>query len=262
VPAGWVPARTITGDLRITAAGTVLDGVRVTGSVQVRAVDVRIVNSEIHGQIKNQYDNRIYDGLVIERSTIGPPTGVAGFRNGIIEGTGYTAIGNHMRNNVEGPRNGGYGYGGRRAGPVVLVGNYIRLRGMSGVCAHTDGVQGYDESRDAVIRNNTIVLTGMSCTTAAIYIGFPYGAAEVIDNLLFGGDSYVMRLEGSSSHFGVVSGNRLVGGAFGQPARVASCATVGVWRDNRVATVAADGSVVDGRLLTTCPESTGVGSLA
>jgi hypothetical protein len=166
-----------------------------------------------------------------------------------------------IREGLEGPRNGGYGYGGRQAGPVVLVGNYIRLRGISGVCAHTDGVQGYDESPGAVIRNNTIVLTGISCTTAAIYIGFPYGAVEVVDNLLFGGDSYVMRLEGTSSRFGEVSGNRLVGGAFSSPSRVASCSTVDVWSNNRRATIAADGTVVDGALLTNCPESAGVGAL-
>jgi hypothetical protein len=69
-----------------------------------------------------------------------------------------------------------------------------------------------------------------------------------------------MRLEGTSSRFGVVSGNRLVGGSYG-PARVASCSTVDVWANNRRATIASDGTVVDGALLTNCPESAGVGSL-
>ena len=78
------------------------------------------------------------------------------------------------------------------------------------------------------------------------------------------GGSYTLRLHrwSSSARYPAVTGNRVVAGEWDYgPVLVDSCSTVEVWRDNRLATIDAAYRVTPGALLTTCPESTLVGSL-
>jgi hypothetical protein len=89
-----------------------------------------------------------------------------------------------------------------------------------------------------------------------VYLGDQYGAT-VRNNLMLGGDSYVMRLMADTSRvwYSEVTGNWLVRGDWPYGLAVVACSRVGVWRGNRVARIADDGTVVDVGPLGTCRET-------
>lgn len=169
VPAGTVlkPFNPAGAELVITQDGTVLDGLEIYGDVKVRARDVTIRNSRLHGGPGIPASNTgIIDAtgagvvnLVIEDSTIVPDR-PSYYRDGIV-GHDYTA----RRNHIQGT-NDGLGIFNRPGGPpeanVTAEGNYIHsLTFWSNDPAHSDGthndgiqVQGGENIR---IAGNTIV---------------------------------------------------------------------------------------------------------
>jgi hypothetical protein len=242
VPNGWQPSRVHTGDVTITKDNKVIDGWLVTGEIEVAADNVTIRNSRVYQRIFNVSGQHAYNGLVVEDTEIGPPTGNNGETNGSLGAAGYIARRVHIHNSTEGFRVGGYTYSSGEAGPVTIEDSFVDLDSRTGECAHSDGVQGYDEPRSIRIDHNTIDMRNVDCSTAPIYVGNDNPTTiDVTDNLLMGG-SYTLRLHADAGvgnvHYPEVTGNRLVRGEWDWgPVLVDTCAAIGQWSDNRLVTI-------------------------
>lgn len=169
-----VPARTVLtphntsgADLVITQDGTILDGLEIYGDIKVRAANVTIKNSRLHGGTHIPGSNTgIIDAnssavsnLVVQDNTIIPDR-PSYYRDGIV-GHDYKALRNHIQRT-----NDGLGIFNRPGGPaaanVSAEGNYIHsLTYWSSDPAHSDGthndgiqVQGGENIR---LAGNTVV---------------------------------------------------------------------------------------------------------
>lgn len=91
VPAGTV--LTPSGGLTITKAGTVINGLDINGDVLVRAANVTIQNSKVHGRIDTS-DNGAAPGTMIKRvEVIGPYNGAKDSGSPAVGYTGFTCDG-------------------------------------------------------------------------------------------------------------------------------------------------------------------------
>ena len=91
VPAGTV--LTPSGGLTITKAGTVINGLDINGDVIVRAANVTIQNSKVHGRIDTS-DNGAAPGTMIKRvEIIGPYNGAKDSGSPAVGYTGFTCDG-------------------------------------------------------------------------------------------------------------------------------------------------------------------------
>lgn len=139
------PYNTSGADLVITRDGTVLDGLDIYGDIKVRAKNVTIKNSRLHGGKGVPRSNTgIVDAnsaavvnLVVQDSTLIPDR-PSYYRDGIV-GHDYTA----RRNHIQGT-NDGLGIFNRPGGPVAAnvkaEGNYIHsLTYFSNDPAHSNG---------------------------------------------------------------------------------------------------------------------------
>ncbi len=169
VPAGTAlkPYNTSGADLVITKDGTVLDGLDIYGDIKVRAKNVTIKNSRLHGGKSIPRSNTgVIDAnsaavvnLLVQDSTIIPDR-PSYYRDGIV-GHDYTARRNHIQGS-----NDGLGIFNRPGGPaaanVTAEANYIHsLTYFSYDPAHRDGthndgiqVQGGENIR--IVGNNVI----------------------------------------------------------------------------------------------------------
>lgn len=139
------PYNTSSADLVITQDGTVLDGLEIWGDIKVRAANVTIKNSRLHGGkvtpksstgIIDSNDARVKN-LVVQDNTIIPQF-PSYYRDGII-GHDYTALRNHITKTSD-----GLGIFNRPGGPaaanVTAKGNYIHtLTFFTKDPAHSDG---------------------------------------------------------------------------------------------------------------------------
>jgi hypothetical protein len=255
VPDGWRPTQTTNGSLTVTQEGAVISGRLVTGGINVRARNVTIRNSRVYGAIYNQANNRVYSGLVVEDTEIGPDQGNNGATTGSLGAGGYVARRVHIHNSTEGFRVGGYSYSGGEAGPVVIEDSFVDLDSRAGSCDHADGVQEYDGPPSLVVSHNTIDMRGVDCSTGPIYLGDSPGVKSVTNNLIMGG-SYPLRLhnEAPGITYSQVSGNRIVNHAWDWgPLLVDSCSVVSSWSDNHLVTIDAGYRVTElGTFLTRC----------
>ncbi len=139
------PYNTSGAPLIITQDGTVLDGMEIWGDIKVRAANVTIKNSRLHGGVEIPKSNTgVVDAndakvknLVVQDSTIIPQS-PSYYRDGIV-GHDYTALRNHIKGT-----NDGLGIFNRPTGPaaanVTAKGNYIHaLTYWSKDPAHKDG---------------------------------------------------------------------------------------------------------------------------
>jgi hypothetical protein len=138
VPAGTALTRT-TGDLRITTAGTVIDGRDIVGCVDVQAPNVTIRRSRI--TCTGYYPLQVSSGsLVIEDTEIAASGGIA---TSCIAFTNYTA----RRVNCHGAAD------GFKADSDVLIEDSWVHDNWLGAGDHADGVQGTGGSNVTVRRN-------------------------------------------------------------------------------------------------------------
>jgi Bacterial TSP3 repeat len=250
VPDGWRPSATHNGTLTVSQAGTQINGMLVTGSIEVRAPNVTIRNSRVYGRIYNQANNTMYNGLLVEDTEIGPDSGNNNQTAGSLGSGGYVARRVHIHNSTEGFRVGGFNYSRGVAGPVVIQDSFVDLDD-NGSCAHADGVQEFDWGPRLDINHNTIDMRNVGCSTAPIYLNNA-GPKTVTNNLIMGG-SYSLRLHGGGS-YEAVAGNRLVQGAWDHgPVLVDSCTGIANWSDNRLVSIDAAYNITTlGGLITRC----------
>jgi hypothetical protein len=206
VPAGWQPVAVHEGDLWVRDAGTVIEGLHVTGSIQVRADDVTIRNTKVDDTIWNQESDRVqYSGLLIEDTEVGPDQGVSSSSDGAIGTSGYTA----RRVEIH-----GFTDGFRVAGANVRIeDSFVVLSELAGGCPHLDGIQGYGGGADVVVRHNTIDARG-SCSTSAVFMAEASPHIDLRDNLLLGGAYSIHLNQYEVPTVFAVHGNRVVEGSY------------------------------------------------
>ena len=210
----------------------------MTGSIWVKAADVTIRRTRVHGTIDNFVGDRIFGHLTIEDTEVVNPPG-QDFSSNLQYAFGvadYTCRRCKVVNRLEGWRVGGNSYSG--AGRVTIEDSYARLGVPPGLCAavdpHGDGVQGYGGPA-AVIRHNTIDQRADPCPTAPIFIPDQDNAGGVIEDNLLAGGSFALRLTGG--RFPSVTGNKIVDGTAEYGALEVDCGKIGRWSGNAVVTV-------------------------
>lgn len=232
VPAG-VTLTTYNGDFSATTPGQVISGMRITGSLIVKAQDVVIKKSEITGKVVNDESSTKYR-FTIEDSTIGQASGCSSFGNGAVGIANYTARRVHIR---------GFPDGFRIAGSnVIIEDSFVKLCSANSN-DHSDGIQAYGASSgtNIHIRHNVIDQRAVTngAATAPIFIpndGDQQGnqniTVSVTDNVLAGG-GYSMRIFGNLPFTATaVTGNKIVNNTWEyQPVDVA-CGSIGSWSDN------------------------------
>lgn len=215
VPAGWSPARSVTGDFVISTAGAVVEDLRVTnGTLIVNAPNVTLRRVEIlGGGINNFQGSTCHNGLVIEDSTLTRSPGQRTSGDWPAVGTGgYTARNVKIDGLPEGFRVGGRG----DCGPVVIENSFGSVSSPD-ICNdwHGDGLQGYDGPA-LTIRNSVLeMLMRPDCGgTAAFFYPLSQGnTSVVIDGLIVSGGGYPFRLgmSGPVRNLNIVSNSWVYG---------------------------------------------------
>lgn len=205
-PPGWVPATTRSTDLRVTAAGSVVQDVRFTNGADllVDAANVTIRRVELQGGRIDNVHATCRNGLRIEQTTVRRAAGTVtdADQEGAVGVGGYTADRVFLDRVPEGFRVGGYDDAG--CGPVTISNSFIRIRPPD-VCGtvpsgwHGDGVQGFDGPA-LTIRNVTIDFDGGNgCGGGTASFFYPRNQGNTsadVDRLLInnGGEGIAFRL--------------------------------------------------------------------
>jgi len=236
VPSGTA-LTTHDGDLVVSTAGQVIDGRRVTGSVDIRAHDVVIRNSEIRGRIINDFGGNRYR-FTIEDSTVGPASGCSSWGNGAVGVSDYTA---------RRVRIAGFPDGFRVAGSNILIEHSFVTLCSANPADHSDGIQAYGAANgtNIVIRHNTIDQRAVTngAATSPIFIpndgerqGNQNLSVNVTDNLLAGG-GYTLRIFGDLPFSApTVTGNKIVDGSWEYGPVDLACERIGTWSGNATVT--------------------------
>jgi hypothetical protein len=236
VPAGTT-LTTHNGGMVVTTPGRVIDGLRITGSVDIRAHDVVIRNSEIQGSVLNDSTGTRYR-FAIEDSTVAPPNGCGSWGNGAIGVSNYRA----SRVRITGLPD-----GFRIAGSNVLIEDSFVSLCSANPEDHSDGIQAYGAANgtNIVIRHNTIDQRAVTngAATAPIFIpndgdrqGNQNITVSVTDNLVAGG-GFSLRIYGDLPFSAPsVSGNKIVDGTWDYGPVDVTCSRIGTWQGNATVT--------------------------
>jgi thrombospondin type 3 repeat protein len=233
VPAGWVPAQTLTSDLDVTTPGAVIQDVLLQNAdIVVDAPNVTIRRVRLQGgSITNFTGSPCQPGMVIEDSTIEPAPGQQFSSNteGVIEVGGYTARRVKIWRRSEGFRS------GADCGPVRIENSFASIATPDGTCSHADGIQGAGAPWTTMI-NSTIDFREVSCGTAPFF--FPQGQGNdgvTIDRLLVMGGGYPFRLGAP----GTVTGLKIVDKSWAYGPIAVNCAMLSSWNAS-IVTITSD----------------------
>jgi hypothetical protein len=224
-------AKTV-GTTEIKTAGQVIDRWHITGSLVIKAANVKITNSQIDDSVLAQ------DGgsFTITDSTVGPAKcGTSTWMPMGIGSSNYTAVRVHVR---------GHEDGFRASGPkVVIRDSYYKA------CAptsehHADGIQDYPAASGLILDHNTFDMTGAVGYTSPIFVHSTDTVGAMITNNLAIGGVYAVYLEPTAGQW-VVTGNRVVAGTanYGAYEAEGKCRNIGTWADNDVVTIDSNYSV-------------------
>lgn len=180
VPVGWVPTRTVTGDLVVTAPGVVQDVRVVGGSIRAMVAGVTVRRAEVIDggvYLDATADDQCHD-LVIEDVWIHAtqPSTVAE-AGPVVSPGGYTA----RRVRIDGNITEGFRIGERtndrtgapRCGPVTIEDSFVRIDNPSDCIPgqppypdwHGDGIQGY-KGAGLTLRHSTVQMLGNPASMA------------------------------------------------------------------------------------------------
>jgi hypothetical protein len=227
VPAGTT-FRTTVGTTTVTTDGQVIDGWHITGSLIVKADNVRVTNTQVDDSVLNSGGS-----FTITDSTVGPANcGTPTWMPMAIGSENYTAVRVEIRGHEDGFRASGAG--------VVIRDSYYKACAPTGD-KHADGIQDYPAATGLVVDHNTFDQTGAIGYTAPIFVHSTGTVGARITNNLTKGGVYSVLLQPSGGEW-VVTGNRVVQGSYAYGAYEAEgrCGNVATWSDNDVVTV--DGS--------------------
>lgn len=228
VPPTWNPRLEVADDITVHAAGTVIEDVRVHGSVYIEAPNVTLRRVEIiDGMIYNHYQGSCQNGLLIEDSSILHSSAAAGeFGHGAILHGGYTA-----RNVLLDGVSEGFRVGGRSLGcdPVLIEDSYVRVVPPD-PCGdwHGDALQGYDGVALTIIDSVLVFENDETCLgTAPFFYPSDQGNTSVfVDGLLVAGGGYPFRL----GMPGTVTNLQIVDRSWGYGPSLVRCSLVDTWR--------------------------------
>ncbi|MGF9764874.1 hypothetical protein AAII07_58400 [Microvirga sp. 0TCS3.31] len=179
---------TPSGSIIVTEAGTILDGLNITGSVIIRANNVTLKNSNVTsgGYYGIRVDTGYTGAHVINCDIDGRGQGIGSHG---IQGSG-TFIGNEIRGFENGIT--------INAGTSTIRSNYIHNLAAQG-SPHFDGIQVQGGQNGVLIENNTIILT--SSQTGAIFLQSYFGNINnvMIRNNYVDGGGYTMYFDGSKN---------------------------------------------------------------
>ncbi len=245
IAGGWVPKSIQTGDLHISTAGTVIEDVRITGTlfletpdVIVRRVEVIAGNIKVAGVACRGY--REDDGTttypLIDTVTISRGSKAYALDPPAIDPGGYVARNVAIMDRPEGFRVGGFGNQG--CGPVVIEDSYVRITAPDNCTGwHGDGLQGYDGNA-VTVANTTIDFQKGKCGgTSPFFVPDGQGNTRAdIDGLLVKGGGYTFRLGVPAT----VKNLRIVADAWTYGPILVKCSDVSVW-EAALVTLAPDG---------------------
>ena len=196
VPRGWVPERTVVGDVRVVEAGAEVSDLRIIrGNLIVDAPDVTVRRVEVRGgRIDNFAGPTCHTGLRIVDSTVRRAVGVPTSGDMPVVGTGgYVAEGVKIVGVSEGFRVGGKD----DCGGVEIHRSFVRVVSPD-ICGdwHGDALQGYDGGhlvvRDSVLR--LVELPGCGGTAPFFYPADQGNTSVDIDGLVVSGGGFAFRL--------------------------------------------------------------------
>jgi hypothetical protein len=244
VPPGTVFTRTVTGDYFVKTQGEQLDAWHVTGTVVIQASDIVIRNSQIDGQINNEYSGVFSGPFTVVDSTIGTDSTCQ--TAPAVGASDYTAIRLHIH---------GFEDGFAAAGPNVTVRDcYVKQCGTPTSAA--DGIGDYPATANLVFDHNTVDECGawtldrskpcdITGHNSPIHInsrpadGPGYGSRDVTitRNLVMGGVYSVFIWPAYGTW--IISGNRVVDGTwdYGSYETNGQCDHVTTWSDNAIVTM-------------------------
>ena len=217
MPANIVFANTVNGEYHVTTPGMVIDRWHVTGALLVEADNVIITRSKIEGGVFNQFGSGASINAhpyTITDSTLGPDTGcarIAGLQSG-----NYTATRVYIRHTDHGVDAG-------EPGHVLVQDSFMEMCALTPAQAppdgsHVDGIQTYCPDAactDITLRHNTMV-DSSHFGTFVINIKDPnVGMFSAYDNLLYGGDNYVIVTQWRAGADWPIHDNRVVNGTWG-----------------------------------------------
>ncbi len=216
VPAGVVLRSS--GSVTVSQAGTVIDGLDISGTVTINASNVTVRRSRITGSdFSLVYVKDGVTGVVVEDVEING-RGVAGTSNSM----GVYGPADVFRSNISGVENGVTPFSGSE-----VRGNYIHHLAAPG-SPHYDGIQIDGGVSDVVVDGNTIDLAEHD-QTAAVMVDNYFGPIRnvAISNNFLSGAGYTVYCDGQFSG-GSISGvsyvnNRILKGYWGV-ALIRNCA--------------------------------------
>lgn len=232
VPAGTVFSTVVSGNHRVDASDTVIDGWHITGVLEVYGRNVTVRNSRIDGGVQNF--RAPSSSFTLTDSTVGPQSGCSW---GVtVWGSNYTALRVHSRN--------------MENGFSTPAGNLTIRDSYSTTCspdssAHADGFETCCDINAQypaiVLDHNTIDQRGASSATAPIDLAEAlHVLGAVITNNLVAGGAYSMYLEAyTPSPKWTVAGNKWVDGAwaFGPLTTDGTCGNIDWGTGNDIVTV-------------------------
>jgi hypothetical protein len=201
------------GSITVTKAGTVINGLDVSGNIVVAANDVTIKNTRIRYsgrmfgiQTKSGYARTVIQNvdIVLGVSTTGSAAGIAGGAGTVVRHTDISGTGDGIK-----AENGGrYEH------------NYIHVEKPSGSSLHLDGIQGSGKSNWTVY-GNTIDVPISKGGNFAVFVQSwngtiekPVSSVKVDSNWLSGGN-YTVYVEDGKSGSGYVKGVTFTNNRFG-----------------------------------------------
>ncbi|WP_432929074.1 hypothetical protein ACQPZZ_04100 [Microbispora sp. CA-135349] len=214
------------GAYRVTQDGTVLDGVHVPGTLLITARNVTVKNSLIDGDVKNDYDRKIYP-FTISDSTVGPEHGCN--QSVGIWSAQFTATRVHVRNHSD-----GFSVSGD---DVVIRDSYVVLCSRPG--DHSDGIQTVGAGHGLIFDHNTVDQRYAPQHTAPVFLVDANTGVQVTNNLLVGG-TYTIRVRAARG--AVVRGNAVVDKSWDYGPSESDCSKT-TWADNRLVTIDDDYNV-------------------
>lgn len=176
VPPG-VTLNPYNGDITINTPGTVISGLKITGTVYINADNVTIKDCSITSTGYNVVNIKSgVSGAVVENCEIN------GTGNGPQGQTGIGGQGTFANNNIYNVENGINVEGSN----VVIKGNYIHdLNASGGSAGHYDGIQAQGGFNNVLISGNTVLGRDTSCIIIQNAFG-PIDNIKVDGNLLLG----------------------------------------------------------------------------
>jgi hypothetical protein len=241
VPAGTVFAKTVKGDYDATVAGQVIDKWHITGNLNIKAPNIVVKNTQIDHSVFNRFgpggnsQTNTYP-YAISDSTIGPASGC--IRAAGLQEANYTATRVHIRG-VD------HGVDMSEPGHVLVQDSYLVMCWLPASVtppdgSHVDGIQAYcpeGACTDLRLLHNTFDMRPDGKGTFVINLNDPHVAVVTLaDNLLAGGDNYVIFIEWRTGPDLVVGNNRVVNNTWGNmaPASAEGTCSHQRWQGNSV----------------------------